>query len=158
MKKVVAVKNILYVALCFGLAGCEPLRADLADLLSPPSDAQMAARMGDMAKSGKSSEAVQSGEKFLNSNHNENSSVHAKLAELYLENGRPAEALPHLEKSIGIKMERPGAINGQVHQVFSSVLAPDAPTPPSASAQVGSNGVEAVAGNAKASFKPELKN
>jgi len=154
MKKVVAVKNILSIALCFGLGGCEPLRADLADLLSPPSDAQMAARMGDMATSGKSSEAVQLGEKFLINNHNKNSSVHAKLAELYLEIGRPAEALPHLEKSLGIKMERPGAVNGQVHQGFSAILAPDEPTPPSASAHVGSNGVEAVAGNAKASVKP----
>jgi hypothetical protein len=140
--------------LCIGLSGCEQIRTGLADMLSPPSDAQMAARIGDLANGGKLREAIDAGEKFLNSNPSENNRVNAKLADLYLENGDSVKALLHLEKSHGDVIESPGAATGQLSIDAVAINPPDTPTAPAASAKAGPNGAEAIAGNAKASTKP----
>ena len=154
MKRLHRERMLLASVLSIGLCGCEPLRADLADLISPPGDTQMAARIGDMANNGKLREAIDTGEKFLRKSTNENASVNAKLVELYLESGDSARALLHLEKSNGVLIERPGAAPGRLSKDSNAINTPDAPDTPFASAQAGPNGAEAVAGNAKASTKP----
>lgn len=128
-----------------GLTGCKPLREDIADLLSPPTDAQMAGRMADMTAAGKRAEAIETGEKFLLARPGPHAQVHAKLVQLYLDQGDAVKALVHMQ-------------GGNEAQTSAEVApAPAAPAEPlapaAASAKVGPDGVEASAGNAKASIK-----
>ena len=55
---------ILAVAMAFLVSACDQFRSDLADLLSPPSETQVAARMVDLLNAGKSSQAIAMGEKY----------------------------------------------------------------------------------------------
>jgi hypothetical protein len=144
-KKYIIIVCILVIF--FGLSGCQQLRDDLADLLSPPTDAQMAARMADMTAAGKSVEAIQTGEKFLAAHQGPSFNVHAKLVQLYLEQGDSVRAQVHLE----------GANSAPIGAGVAPAPGPDAVAeplaPPAVSAKVGPDGLEASAGNAKASIK-----
>ena len=145
---------ILAVAMAFLVSACDQFRSDLADLLSPPSETQVAARMVDLLNAGKSSQAIAMGEKYLSKNNSEGPSVHSKLAELYLEQGDAGSALKHLEQSThaGTAHSSGAATNAREETV--KVPAPQPPNSPEATARIGPDGVEARAGNARASVKP----
>lgn len=130
-----------------GLSGCRQLRDDLADFLSPPTDAQMAARMADMNAMGKRAEAIETGEKFLVAHQGPNVNVHAKLMQFYLDQGDAVKALVHVEGANSAE------INAGVTPAQNLANGVEPPAPPTVSARVGPDGVEASVGSAKASVK-----
>jgi hypothetical protein len=99
-------------------------------------------------------QAIAAGEKFVAGSQNPNRLVHARLAELYLSQGNATQSLAHLALSNGHLQ------SGSSHSVTvqsrtqESVQAPQEAESPAASATIGPNGVEASAGNARASVKP----
>ncbi len=145
---------ILAVAMSSLLSACDQLRSDMADLISPPSETQVAARMVDLLNAGKSSEAIAMGEKYLSKSRSEGLSVHAKLAELYLEQGDAGSALKHLEQSTPASTHQSSGATHSTTEEIVKIPAPQPPNSPEATARIGPDGVEARAGNARASVKP----
>ncbi len=141
---------ILAVATSFLVSACDQFRLDMADLISSPSETQVAARMVDLLNAGKSSEAIAIGEKYLSKNGGEGPNVHAKLAELYLEQGDAGSALKHLEQSTRIRTLRASGATEEAVKVPT----PLPPVSPEATARISADGMEARAGNARASVKP----
>lgn len=147
MKNKLNILIIIILTAFSGLSGCQQLRDDLADFLSPPSDAQMAARMADMNAAGKRTEAIETGEKFLAAHEGPNVNVHAKLVQFYLDQGDAVKALVHIE---GVNIAE---INADVTPAQSPANGAEPAAPPAVSARVGPDGVEASVGSAKASIK-----
>ena len=148
-------RNLLVIVVASaGLAGCQQLRSDLADFISPPSELQIVARINEAANGGNVDQAIAVAEKYVAGSQNSNRLIHARLAELYLSQGNAAKSLVHLALSNGHLQ------SGSSHSVTvqsrtqESVQAPQEAEAPAASATIGTNGVEASAGNAKASVKP----
>ena len=145
---------LVIVVASAAMAGCQQLRSDLADFISPPSELQIVARLNEAANGGNVDQAIAAGEKFVAGSQNPNRLVHARLAELYLSQGNAAQSLAHLALSNGHLQ------SGSSHSVTvqsrtqESVQAPQEAESPAASATIGPNGVEASAGNARASVKP----
>ncbi len=145
---------ILAVAMSSLLSACDQFRSDMADFISPPSETQVAARMVDLLNAGKSSEAIAMGEKYLAKSRSEGPSVHAKLAELYLEQGDAGSALKHLEQSTLARTPQSSGATHSATEETVKVPAPQPPNSPEATARIGPDGVEARAGSARASVKP----
>lgn len=145
---------LVIVVASAGMAGCQQLRSDLADFISPPSELQIVARLNEAVNGGNVDQAIAAGEKFVAGSQNPNRLVHARLAELYLSQGNATQSLAHLALSNGHLQ------SGSSHSVTvqsrtqESVQAPQEAESPAASATIGPNGVEASAGNARASVKP----
>jgi hypothetical protein len=147
---------ILVLAIALSLSACDQLRSDLADFLSPPTDTQAVARLVDLSEAGRVADAIAFGERYLSNSKSSSPSVHAKLAQLYLDQGDAQRALLHLEQGNGsppqaATHQRDG---GSQKPASLETSEPLAPLPPDAVARVGPNGVEAQAGGARASVKP----
>ena len=129
------------------LSGCQQLREDLADVISPPNDAQMAALIADRSEAGNVLEAIAIGEKFLVAHQGANPNVRAKLVQLYLHQGDAAKALAHLVESNNLD----SGVEAAIPQ--SPAKASGLQTAPSVSATVSPTGIEASAGNANVTVK-----
>lgn len=83
------------------LSGCDQVRNVAADWLRPPSVGEVAARVSELATSGKVNQAIALGEDFLTKNSDPSGDLHRTLADLYLSQGDTVSSIRHLEKSQG---------------------------------------------------------
>jgi len=139
--------HVLIAGIFLFLSGCQQQRADLADVISPPNDAQMAVRVAESSAAVGVPYAIAMGEKFLAAHPGVNPNVRAKLVQLYLDQGDAAKALAHLSEL----NRSEGGVEVTVPQSSAKAEDPLAPSMPSA--KVGPDGLEASVGNVQATVK-----
>ena len=143
---------IVFAFALIALAGCADERQAVADLLSPPSAAEIAARVESLASEGKFDEAVSLGEGHLGTSADPTGVLHRVLARLHTELGNTERAVYHLERSHGSTSASASAQPRQpnpAHVPFTDLPAPaqaQTSAAPLASASIDGDAIEARAG------------
>jgi hypothetical protein len=83
------------------LNGCDQGVQPLSDLITPPTAADMDARVRDLARRGKTQDALRQGEAWLAAHLDLQGDLHRTLAQLLVDSGDAAGAVRHLARAAG---------------------------------------------------------
>lgn len=144
------------------LAACDLTAQKTAEVSKSANAVETNLRVIELAREGKTIEALRFGEEYLKSGSDPEGALHATLAKLYTEIGDTESAVRHLDKVGGSPNTSTTVII--THEDQSSPPPPPQPARPGrssdvaaatdgAAAMIGPNGVEARAGGASASVR-----
>lgn len=140
IKFLVRIFTAIFLASTFiGVAGCDEQRQQVADIISTPKPAELAARVDASVAENKATAGIAVGEAYLASHKDPEGIVHKAIAMAYLSIGDASAAQKHLELSatpsttaVLIKSTPATASEPESPTAPSEPTSPDSPTLPTA--------------------------